>query len=196
MATALWVSIGMYYVLPSQENPHTIRIVQQVPFTPTPVHEQPVIPRPTKEPIVEIPVSVSVGPNVSTPNVLASSISIDTRPDAIRKVLNGMPLYDIAQELVDIADRYALDWRLLPALGLHESTGGKFPCAPGNAWGWGCPVSFSTWERGANIVANGLTQDPYRYRTLSGILAVYNPDGGTDYIDEVMATIYQLEAAR
>jgi hypothetical protein len=107
-----------------------------------------------------------------------------------------MPLSYAAGDLVAAADRHGLDWRLLPAIGFWESSGGKAMCAPYNAFGWGCPVGFSSWETAIEVVANGLTQPPYWNRTISGILAVYNPSGGEEYREKVMSTMSRLEAAR
>ena len=56
-----------------------------------------------------------------------------------------MPLVGTGAKMVEEAEKNDLDWRLLPAIAVRESTGGKSACqkATFNAFGWGsCKISF------------------------------------------------------
>ena len=64
-----------------------------------------------------------------------------------------------AQDFVDAADKYGLDWKLVPAISGVESTFGK--AAYGyNAWGWGIygdqALGFNSWKDGIETVSAGL----------------------------------------
>lgn len=48
----------------------------------------------------------------------------------------GMPLAGYGAEFVEAADRYSIDWRILPAISVAESSGGKQMCGS-NPFGWG-----------------------------------------------------------
>lgn len=77
-----------------------------------------------------------------------------------------------AQTFVDAADKYGLDWKLVPAISGVESTFGKQSYGF-NAWGWGIygdnRLSFDSWTDGINTVSEGLKKgyvdkgltDPY-----------------------------------
>lgn len=73
------------------------------------------------------------------------------------------PLASEASHFVAEADRFSLDWRLVPAISGVESTFGKFvPSGSYNGWGWGIPtgaqsgVGFRDWKEGITMVSEGL----------------------------------------
>lgn len=98
------------------------------------------------------------------------------------------PLQNHAQDFIDAADKYDLDWKLVPAIAGVESTFGKY--TPGgyeqsstsyersstsyNGWGWGVygtqAIYFSSWRDGIFNVSEGLREnyadkglkDPYQ----------------------------------
>ncbi|MSU44928.1 hypothetical protein EXS45_02000, partial [Candidatus Nomurabacteria bacterium] len=60
------------------------------------------------------------------------------------KELN-LPLEGVGMKMVLEAEKNDLDWRLMPAIAMRESTGGKFACKTKtfNAFGWGsCKIGF------------------------------------------------------
>lgn len=83
------------------------------------------------------------------------------------------PLQYQAQDFVDAADKYSLDWKLVPAISGVESTFGKASYGF-NAWGWGVygdqALNFRSWKDGIYTVTEGLKQnyvdkgltDPYK----------------------------------
>jgi len=87
---------------------------------------------------------------------------------------NNAPLANYADKFVEVANKYELDYRLLPAIATVESGGGKNNFRSYNAWGWG-NKSFSSFEEGIEIVGKGLK---------TGYI-----DRGSDTVDEI-APIY------
>lgn len=86
-----------------------------------------------------------------------------SREAAVRQLLKGKPLEKHAELLVRTSDEYGIDWHLLPALSVLESSGGSQACG-GNAWGWGsCTLRpIASFEEGARVVAETLSGPPYR----------------------------------
>lgn len=95
-----------------------------------------------------------------------------------------MPLAGKGMKMVIEAEKNDLDWRLLPAIAVRESTGGKFACkkATYSYFGWGsCKISFSSHEEAIETVAHNLggnnpkTSRHYDEKTTLQILRAYNP---------------------
>ena len=113
----------------------------------------------------------------------------DERKERIEKIEKyfqryHLPLRKYASFFVDSADRYGIDWRLLPAIGMIESTGGKFACkhVGHNAFGWGsCKLGFSSYKEAIDTISKNLagkyykTAHRYQGKDTKGILEVYNP---------------------
>ncbi|MBI2327632.1 glucosaminidase domain-containing protein [Candidatus Curtissbacteria bacterium] len=110
--------------------------------------------------------------------VLGVQIS-DTRPYIVANLLEGRQLEPYAQYMVETSDKYAIDYRLIPAIAMKESGGGdKAPPGTYNAWGFenGATV-FNSWEQAIDIVGKTLKE---RYiakglTTPEEIMAVYAP---------------------
>ncbi len=83
------------------------------------------------------------------------------------------PLQYHAQDFVDAAREYDLDWKMLPAIAGVESTFGKFIPGGYNAWGWGVygtnAIYFTSWREAIFTISEGLREgylnkglnDPY-----------------------------------
>lgn len=92
------------------------------------------------------------------------------------------PLAPYGENLVQAADKYGLDWRLLPAIAMQESNGGKkVPEESHNPFGWAIhsqySKSFASWEEAIETVARGIKND-YVSRGLvtpCEIMTRYNP---------------------
>lgn len=70
-----------------------------------------------------------------------------------------MPLEGYGEKLVTEAEKNGLDWRLLPAIAIAESTGGKFACGK-NPFGWGsCKIKFKSFDAAIETVARNLGGD-------------------------------------
>ncbi|OGI80511.1 hypothetical protein A2W43_00085 [Candidatus Nomurabacteria bacterium RIFCSPHIGHO2_12_40_11] len=114
------------------------------------------------------------------------AIALQAKADAIDAYFKerNMPLEGMGMKMVEEADKNDLDWRLLPAIAIRESTGGKFECkkADFNAFGWGsCKINFSSHEEAVETVARNLggnnpnTARHYDNKTTMQILRAYNP---------------------
>ena len=92
---------------------------------------------------------------------------VSTRAAAIEALFagRGAPLAAYAGEMVDAADRWGIDWRLLPTIAILESGGGLHPCRddPENAYGYAsCDgVDFASPADAIETVAATLAGGPY-----------------------------------
>lgn len=73
------------------------------------------------------------------------------------------PLQYHAQDFIDAAKTYNVDWKLVPAIAGVESTFGKFIPGGYNAWGWGVygtqAIYFDSWRDGIFTVTRGLKEN-------------------------------------
>ena len=76
---------------------------------------------------------------------------------------HNSPLSDYADEFVDAADKYDLDWRLVTAIAGVESTFGKrIPFNSYNAYGWANGAYyFDSWEDSIEVVSKTLREKYY-----------------------------------
>jgi hypothetical protein len=93
------------------------------------------------------------------------------------------PLKGYGMKFVIEAEKNDIDWRLLPAIAMRESTGGKQACksVPNSVFGWGsCKISFKSIDESIEIVAKNLggnnpnTDHHYEGKTTEQILRKYN----------------------
>lgn len=89
------------------------------------------------------------------------------------------PASHLAPDFLAAADRYGLDWRLLPSISVVESGGGK-NATKHNIFGWASARRGFTSVRGSiDWVASRLAHSKlYQDKDLDGILATYNPRAG------------------
>ena len=159
----------------------------------------------------------------SSPNVLVKKVNIETNgtlalnqaidlevvkqkaeADAIDAyfIKHDMPLAGTGLKMVQEADINDIDWRILPAIAVRESTGGKFDCqkAENNPFGWGsCKISFKSLDEAIEIVAMNLggnnlnTAKHYDNKTTKQILNAYNPPSIVPrYTQQVMAVMNKI----
>lgn len=98
--------------------------------------------------------------------------------------LHDMPLEGMGMKMAEEADKNGIDWRLLPAITVRESTGGKSDCkkVKNNPFGWGsCKIGFNSLNEAIETVALNLggnnpnTASHYDNKTTKQILRAYNP---------------------
>jgi len=89
------------------------------------------------------------------------------------------------------ADRNAIDYRLLPAISVRESTCGRHGRL-NNHWGWDSARSgFSSVKAGIRYLARTLALGPrYKDKTIDGKLKIYNPN--LRYVAEVMQLMEEI----
>lgn len=104
------------------------------------------------------------------------------------------PLREVSADFLDAADRYDLDWRLLPSISIVESSGGKV-FKNNNVLGWdSCNRKFRSVRAGIHVVASRLaTSALYRDKNLDGVLATYNPD--PEYVARVKSVMRKIGSA-
>ena len=127
----------------------------------------------------------------------------DRRLEALEIFLTGYdsPLANDAQTFIEVADKYELDWRLLPAIaGLESTFGHRIAPDTYNPFGWGGGyIEFASWAEAIKTVGKGLAED-YVTRGLvtpEQIMARYCPPNGSwargiryfmDELEEVNST--------
>ncbi len=118
----------------------------------------------------------------------------------------GMPLAGMGEKMVIEAEKNGLDWRLVAAISVRETTGGKFDCTKNdkNPFGWGsCKISFNSYEEAIETVARNLggnnpkTARHYANKNTKQILQTYNPPSivlrYADQVIKIMDTIGEAE---
>lgn len=90
---------------------------------------------------------------------------LDERAQILTKYLAhfNSPLQNHAQDFVDAADAYGINWKLVPAIAGVESTFGKAIPGGYNGWGWGVygdnTIYFRSWREGIFTVTSGLRKN-------------------------------------
>ncbi|MBI2019760.1 glucosaminidase domain-containing protein [Candidatus Daviesbacteria bacterium] len=104
---------------------------------------------------------------IKTGNTVSHQIEtrqLDKRAKILAKYLAkyNSPLQYHAQDFIDAADQYGLDWKMLPSIAGVESTFGKHIPGGYNAWGWGVygtqAIYFDSWKDGIFTIAKGLRE--------------------------------------
>lgn len=98
--------------------------------------------------------------------VSATVEKADARVEIVRNYLASYnsPIVHLAPNIVATADKYDMDFRLLPAIAQQESNlCKKIPYETYNCWGWGIhskgTLGFNSYEEGIDIVSKGLKEN-------------------------------------
>lgn len=103
------------------------------------------------------------------------------------------PLATYAKEIVEASDRYGIDYRLVAAISIIESSGGKHTFRTYNAWGWG-KMNFSSWEEGIEQVSFGLGRYYSRgLNTPQKIAPYYCPPSASEWARKVTFVMGEIE---
>ncbi|MEA3399337.1 MAG: hypothetical protein U9R00_02375 [Patescibacteria group bacterium] len=156
-------------------------------------------------------------PSVGIANLIEVSAittqEMDINQERVEKIdqyfeSKNLPLAGYGQKFVKEAIKNEIDWRLLPAIAMRESTGGKFICksekGKNNSFGWGsCKIAFESIDESIEIVAKNLggnnpnTTHYYKDKSAEQILKTYNPDhivnGYSKQVMRIMETIGSME---
>lgn len=122
---------------------------------------------------------------------------IDMRLERLKAFFGKLdcPAKDYSEDFIVAAERYDLDWRLLPSISYVESTGGK-SAKNNNLFGWNCgrtgftSISASIHEVGRRLGRSRL----YRSKNIDQLLATYNPIG--DYAQRVKNVMQHIAPAQ
>ncbi len=117
----------------------------------------------------------------------------------------SMPLEGTGIKMVLEAEKNDLDWRLLPAIAVRESSGGKNACkkVQNSSFGWGsCKIGFNSNEHAIELVAfnlggnNPKTSHHYDDKTTKQILRAYNPPSVVPlYVEQVISIMNAIGEA-
>jgi hypothetical protein len=114
---------------------------------------------------------------------------------------HNMPLEGTGLKMVQEAEVNDIDWRLLPAISVIESTGGRHACkrVTHRFMGWGsCKINFKSDEQAIEVVAKNLggnnpnTDQHYADKTTEQILKKYNSVIPT-YFQKVTKVMDEIE---
>lgn len=96
-------------------------------------------------------------------SLASSDAPIDNRIEKLGDYLRtkGSPLADYADTFVSAADKFGLDWKLLPAIsGVESGFGRVYVVGTYNAWGWGGGyIGFGSWTNAINTIAQDLREN-------------------------------------
>ena len=118
------------------------------------------------------------------PTVDGEIESADARPLVVGQYLEyyNSPLVPFANFIVETADKYQLDFRLVTAIAQQESNLCKIiPPGSYNCWGWGIhskgTLGFRSYEEGVEAVSKGLREEYLNkgYATVEEIMSKYTP---------------------
>lgn len=99
------------------------------------------------------------------PSVQIEGKTLDKKAKILSQYLAqfNSPLQYHAQDFIDAANSFGLDWRMMPAIAGVESTFGKQIPGGFNAWGWGVygnqAIYFDSWREGIFTIAKGLKEN-------------------------------------
>jgi Mannosyl-glycoprotein endo-beta-N-acetylglucosaminidase len=130
----------------------------------------------------------------------------DTRADRIDAYFAkyDTPLAGQGKHFVVAADKNGIDWKLLPAIAMMESSGGQHEAKKFNPFGWNCPKTcrhgFASYAEAILTVAENLggnnqrTAKYYADKSVKQILETYNPPSvRPDYVPLVMGIMKKIE---
>ena len=113
-----------------------------------------------------------------------------------------MPLEGYGEMMIRAGIENDLDWRLLPAIAIKESTGGKFACHS-NPFGWGsCKIKFESFEKAIDVVSDNLggknpnTARYYKDKTTEEKLWNYNTSVIPTYTKEILEFMDLIEKGK
>lgn len=149
------------------------------------------------------------GTQPPAPVVLGESyIPKEAKPLILRRFLESYhsPLAPYANYILEVSEKYNLDWRLLTGIAGNESLFGRvIPYNSYNAWGWGVhsrgTLKFGSWEEGIEKVAQGLKKNyiDKGLTTIDLIMTKYAPvsvANGYPWADNVRFFMERLEQGK
>ncbi|MBU0660923.1 hypothetical protein KKG22_01945 [Patescibacteria group bacterium] len=147
---------------------------------------------------------VNTIPMISTaiiPQEIVEQVEVDTRAARVDAYFakRNMPLEGYGAQFIETADKYNMDWRLLPAIAVRESSGGK-NLMNNNPFGWGsAKIPFEDFNHAIDIVGMHLsgnheaTARYYKDKDVYDKLYSYNGTVLPSYPNEVIAIMDLFE---
>ena len=116
--------------------------------------------------------------------ITESILSSDGRSKIVENLFKkyNSPLSPYSDIFIEVADKYNLDWRLLPSIAMQESSGAKRVIQKSyNPFGFGIygskVIRFDSWEEGIEIVGRSLKEEYINkgLKTPEQIMVKYTP---------------------
>ncbi len=153
--------------------------------------------------ITQSNIGVSVYASLPTriPSISGFVTAADARPQIVYEYLNyyHSPLAAYSEEIVQVADKYGIDYRFIPAIAQQESNLCKIiPTGSYNCWGWGITsvssLGFDSYSDGIETVTRGLKKNYIDdgLVTPEQIMARYTPQSNGSWahgVNEFMAAM-------
>ncbi len=136
------------------------------------------------------------------PSVSSSIESADARPQIVKQYLEryNSPLVPYAEFIVETADKYSIDFRLVTAIAQQESNLCKIiPVDSYNCWGWGIhskgTLGFESFSEGIETVSYGLREEYLNkgYSTIEEIMSKYTPLSNGSWANGVSAFMQDMQ---
>ena len=161
-------------------------------------------------PLMAMPATSLAIKDISFSSPTTAKVSTEKSKEEIRKeraaAINkyysdkNMPLYGTGLQFVLVAEKYGLDWRLLPAISIRESSGGREACG-NNPFGWGsCKLhNFKSYDEAIETLgkhlggASASTSKYYAGKTTAEKLYYYNGSVEPAYTGEVLGIMDDIE---
>ncbi|MFH1826987.1 MAG: hypothetical protein ABH812_00950 [bacterium] len=130
------------------------------------------------------------------------TVAYDIRVSTLKSFfrIHNSPLFDFADHIVQKADEYKFDYRLLPAIAMQESTLCRsIPKNSHNCWGWGIygntVTRFDSYDEAIDTISKGLKENyiDHGLITPSQIMAKYTPSSNGSWARAVNLVIGYLE---
>lgn len=137
-----------------------------------------------------------------------SVVPAEARPAILRNFLTSYhsPLVPYSNLILEVSEKYGLDWRLLTAIAGNESLFGRVtPPDCYNAWGWGIhsrgTLCFDSWKEGIVTVARGIKKNyiDQGLKTVEQIMIKYAPvsvANGSGWNNSINFFMERLEQAQ
>lgn len=147
-------------------------------------------------------VSVYASLPANVPVVTSSIETADARPQIVKKYLEfyNSPLISYADLIVQTADKYSIDFRLITAIAQQESNLCKIiPPGSYNCWGWGITsvgtLGFDSYADGIETVSKGLRENYLNkgYSTVDQIMSKYTPQSNGSWAHGVNTFMNDME---
>ncbi len=130
-----------------------------------------------------------------------NSVKLDRREVLARFLAKyNSPLKDNVDTFIEVADKYGLDYRLLPAISCMESTCGKHLIVNShNAWGWGIygnqTIYFKNFDEGIETVGKGIYEGYAKkgLNTPAKMAPVYTPPRANHWLSGVSFFMNQMD---
>ncbi len=138
----------------------------------------------------------------TSPSTTIKLIPSDARGEIIKNYLEkyDSPLTAYSYYMVNVADEFGIDFRLIPAIARQESNLCKYiPTNTYNCWGWGIhsqgTLAFSSYEEGIRTVTEGLKREYINkgYTTPDEIMKKYTPLSDGSWAEAVNQFLVEME---